>query len=295
MLRTARRAALAALLVVAVVACGEDEPVALSGTTVAGDTTTSLAEPEPTELEVTASDFEFEGVPESVPAGVVEVTLRNTGDEDHQAALIRLHDGVTAQQLAAAPTEAEAFTLFEGAGGPHNAAPGASAVSTQALEPGSYLAICFIPSPDGVAHFRKGMVAPFVVEAPAEAVATPELDEADATITMRDFAYELPDDFSGRGTFTIENRGPQQHEMAVYELDDDASIADFQASLAGTASGPPPVTAAGGVTTLAAGRAAAIDLALDPGRYVLMCFLPDVAAGGEPHFLRGMMQEIEVG
>jgi hypothetical protein len=33
---------------------------------------------------------------------------------------------------------------------------------------------------------------------------------------------------------------------------------------------------------------------LEPGRYALICFLPDLA-DGKPHFMHGMMQEIEVG
>jgi hypothetical protein len=293
MLRTARRAALAALLVVAVAACGEDEPVALSGTTVAGETTTSLAEAEPTELEITADEFTFDGVPETVTAGLVEVTLRNTGEEDHQASLLRLNDGATVEQLLSAPTEAEAFALFAGFGGPNGVAPDDAQLATSIVEPGRYVVACLIPSPDGTSHLRKGMVAPFEVTPPEQATAEPEV-EIDATITMRDFAYELPESFSGRGTFQVENRGPQPHELFVYELDDDAALDDLLASLAGTAAGPPPVAAAGGATAVSTGNSTAIDLALDPGQYVFICFLPDVAGDGSPHFLRGMVQDVEI-
>ncbi|MBA3260206.1 MAG: hypothetical protein H0T68_12175 [Gemmatimonadales bacterium] len=36
-----------------------------------------------------------------------------------------------------------------------------------------------------------------------------------------------------------------------------------------------------------------IEVDLEPGKYALICFLPD-AKDGKPHFTHGMMQEIEV-
>jgi hypothetical protein len=41
--------------------------------------------------------------------------------------------------------------------------PGVPAWATLHLEPGSYVAVCFVPAADGTPHALKGMVTPFTV------------------------------------------------------------------------------------------------------------------------------------
>ena len=54
-----------------------------------------------------------------------------------------------------------------------------------------------------------------------------------------------------------------------------------------------PGTAIGGVSPLARGEVAWFEVDLSPGRYALICFLPD-AEDGKPHFVHGMVRELEV-
>ena len=73
------------------------------------------------------ADFSYSDVPATVTAGAVTVTATNNGQEEHQATILRLNDGVTLQQalgdFAADPNKGFAdVKLF---GGPNSAAPGA--------------------------------------------------------------------------------------------------------------------------------------------------------------------------
>jgi hypothetical protein len=249
-----------------------------------------------TELAITAVDYGFEGAPATVPAGLVTLTLTNSSQaEEHQATLIRLNDGVTAEQFqqAGAESEAEAFKLIAGFGGPSPIGPGGTGTTTQVLEPGNFLMVCFIPSPsDGVAHAEKGMVDPFTVGEGAEA----ELEEGDATITGQDFSFSIPEGFTGNGTITFQNDGPQQHEVAIYRIADGKTFADVQAFFSPEPpEGPPPFQDGSGVAALAAGSSVNVELDLTSGPYVFMCFLPDTAGDGAPHFTKGMMQEVTIG
>jgi hypothetical protein len=58
--------------------------------------------------------------------------------------------------------------------------------------------------------------------------------------------------------------------------------------------GPPPFSVAGGVTTLAPRSAALVDLDVAAGTYALLSFSPDMAAGGRPQFLTGLLTEVKV-
>ena len=306
---------LAAVALLGLAGCGDDgEDAAETGTTTTTEapeeetTTTAAPEEEPaevTEIAVTGIDFGYE-VEEpltTIAPGLVRVDLTNTGAEEHQATLVRLNDGVTFEQFAASatadPTGVTTFGLIEGYGGPNAAAPaGGTSSSTQALVEGEYLMICFIPSPsDGVPHAAKGMVLPFSV-AGDEPAAEPVLadDEVEGEIELADFTFTMPEDFSGQGTFAVTNNGEQQHEATLYALADGATVDDALAFFAGTATpGPPPFTSAGGLAAVGVDIDTYIHLDLPPGEYALVCFLPDTAGGGAPHFTRGMALQVSVG
>lgn len=98
-----------------------------------------------TDLEVTAGDFHFDGMPPSVPAGPAILTLDNAGEELHQIMLLRLDDGVTdtVEALAALPEDA---VMAKGEPmGMSFAFPGQQGFGTMSLTPGRYVALCFIP------------------------------------------------------------------------------------------------------------------------------------------------------
>lgn len=197
-IRTARHLAAAALLATAALAgCGsDDDDGAASSTTApapAETTTTATDDPAPDDgpVEVTLVDFDFEGLPESVPAGT-KFTVRNESEKElHEMVVMRIPDEEERpiDEIAQLP-EAELGALF--AGEPAMvllAAPGGEqidAVGDGTIdEPGRYAVVCFIPTgidPDvylnapptpegppelpadaGPPHFMQGMYAEVLV------------------------------------------------------------------------------------------------------------------------------------
>src|SRR5262245_47635565 len=127
---------------------------------------------------VTAVDYGFEA-PTSVAAGTVTLKLVNKGKELHHLAIAKLEQGHTIEDLQNAPPGPPP-EWFKTVGGPNAPAVGGSSQATLNLEPGNYVLLCFIPSPDGTSHFMKGMMKPLMVTG---ASATPV--EPNADVTMR--------------------------------------------------------------------------------------------------------------
>ena len=120
-------------------------------------------------VDVTAMDYEYAGVPESISAGTTAIYLTNgSPKEEHEIVVFRVKDGVTkaAPELFGLP-EKKAQKVVQFVGGAE-AAPGASAASITNLEPGRYVYGCFLPlggKKKGAPHFTKGMVGEFEVTA----------------------------------------------------------------------------------------------------------------------------------
>ncbi len=243
-------------------------------------------------VNVTATDFKLD-LPASIPAGSVTIHLVNHGKEIHQAQLVRLEEGKTAADLQAAMKQSgPPPSWMKFAGGPTAAAPGQEATSTQVLTPGQYVAICAIPSPDGVPHVMKGMVQPFEVTGGTAAVALPAASD---TVRLVDYAFEqsrpLP---AGHHTILIDNAGPQPHEIVLLKLAPGKSVEDFGTwATTGGMQGPPPAMPAGGLAVIDSGGNAVLEADLSPGEYGLICFMPDTK-DGKPHFMHGMMKQIKV-
>jgi hypothetical protein len=131
-------------------------------------------------LNVTAVDYAYQGMSESVPSGGAVLTMSNEGTELHEAVLFRINDDVTepVTDILSLPEE-EAMTMVTEAGGTF-AFPGETSSANLDLEPGRYAMVCFIPvgltpeaaeeaeatgtEPEGPPHFTEGMVQEFTVE-----------------------------------------------------------------------------------------------------------------------------------
>lgn len=126
-------------------------------------------------LEVTATEYAFDGIPESVEPGVVALTFSNEGAEFHELIVFGRAEGVTEsfdELLELEEDEAEGKLVELGG---TFAEPGGSAPGLLDLtEPGDYIAVCFVPvgsTPDaegeseGPPHMTQGMRAEFTVAA----------------------------------------------------------------------------------------------------------------------------------
>jgi hypothetical protein len=130
-------------------------------------------------VEVVMVDFDFQ-MPDTVPAGPAVWEVGNGGEQPHHLIVNRVPDGTTEEEFIAA-----AMAFF---GPPASPEAMASPVVTLSpddieevaytgivtsglvhwvefdLEPGTYAAVCYLPSPDGQPHVMLGMVQVFTVE-----------------------------------------------------------------------------------------------------------------------------------
>jgi len=135
-------------------------------------------------LNLTASEYAFGGLPTELPAGGTIINLANIGEEVHEVAVMRINDDteLTLEELLALPEEeGEQYVTFLNVAFAFPDEVGHTVVN---LEPGRYVAICFLPegatpevmsqmsgpdssTPPGVVlgppHFTHGMVQEFTV------------------------------------------------------------------------------------------------------------------------------------
>lgn len=124
------------------------------------------------QIQATGVDYEYEGLPDTVPAGVVAVTFTNEGSEVHELGIARINDDVTepVEQLLTLPEE-EVFSKLQLVGVTF-ASPGESETAFFRMEEGRYGAACFVPEGTtsmempgmGAPHFTMGMFAEFTAE-----------------------------------------------------------------------------------------------------------------------------------
>lgn len=239
---------------------------------------------------VTARDFAFQA-PDTIAAGVTEFRLHNVGPSLHHVTLLRLGEGKTLADLyhamgPGAPLPVWAVLI----GGPNSPAPGAWASATLSLTPGHYAMICVIPDSAGVPHLAHGMAKEVVVTGTAKGA----LPRADLSVNLLDYAFKwsrVPR--AGKQSWLLSNGATQPHEMLVVRLAPGKTAQAFLAWVETGFRGSAPGTAMGGVAAMAPGEENVIDLDLAPGRYALICFVPD-ARDGKPHVAHGMVEEFEV-
>jgi hypothetical protein len=112
-----------------------------------------------------------------------------------------------------------------------------------------------------------------------------------------EYGFVMPETIEG-GWTTLEftNTGREWHEFALAKLNDGKRVADIHRYLADPKSQeqPPPewIEIRAGIPTLDGGDEAALTQQLEPGRYVLLCFLD--APDGKTHIEHGMLREFVV-
>jgi hypothetical protein len=246
---------------------------------------------------VHAKDFAFDA-PDSVTAGWTTFHLANDGQTLHHIQFVRLDSGKTLQDLLPAldalmsgKAPPPAWLTF--VGGPNAPSPGAESNATVNLDAGNYALVCLVDVPGHVAHYTKGMVHALKVTA---ASGTPAAEPtADVTIALADYKFTPtgPITTAGNHTFKLVNNGPQDHEVELFRFAPGKTMKDLGEFIKGTANGPPPGDAIGGVSGGPTTRVSYFTANLTPGKYVMLCFIPDMK-DGKAHLEHGMIREFEV-
>lgn len=122
-------------------------------------------------IDVSAKEYQYDGVPDTLRAGYTVVNFSNVGNESHEMFAFKVNDGVTTpvQQLLEQPQEQAMSDIT-----PVNASfadPGGSDTTSWDLsEPGHYAVVCFVSTGttadtegSGPPHFMQGMIHEFTV------------------------------------------------------------------------------------------------------------------------------------
>jgi hypothetical protein len=123
-------------------------------------------------------------------------------------------------------------------------------------------------------------------------------DAANVPVDMNEFAFAVNTDdiVSADGTIALElnNVGQQQHHIVLVTIPADANIDE----LIQAEDTPPGVEDVASTAPIDPGAEMAVVFAqpLEPGRYLMACFLPDTDEGpeGTPHALKGMLTEFTI-
>jgi hypothetical protein len=255
----------------------------------------------PAIVTITATDYAF-AAPDTIPAGLTTFRMLNQGREPHQAVIVGAPGRsweeleTTARSWAdlATTMKAEAIPAwFTFPAGPGIVVGGDSSNATGVVAPANYIVICFVPSPDGQMHVKKGMFRRLVAVPAAAGPAATE-PQADIVVTLSDYGFALSTPLTaGTHTIRVENGGPQLHELTIERLAPGRSLADVQRWMASGMKGEPPTTPVGGFIGPDMGKKGWFTVTLTPGKYLLTCYVPD-AKDGKPHVAHGMVQEIMV-
>jgi len=271
--RAAACAVLAAVAVLALAACGDEE---------AQERLTFILTTQGKESRLSGS--------QSAESGTAEITLENKAGREGELQLIRVEGDRSAQdvvEVLAGVVEGKPFPDWFFAGGGVSAIPsGQSRTVTQVLQPGTYFAVDL----EG--------------EGPPKARSVPELEvtgeesgeelEAGTTVSAFEYGFDAETLPSGRTEVAFENAGSQPHHLIASPLVGDSTAENVERFFK-TEKGKPPLKEKGTQTTavIEGGEDQLVTLDLEPGRYVLYCFISD-RQGGPPHVFKGMVDEVEV-
>ena len=237
--------------------------------------------------------------PASVPAGLVEISLRvPAGAVTHDAQLIRIEGDHTTKDVLAAISRSGApipewMTAAGGVGQTNGDAVGRT---VQRLQPGRY-AILDMDEPEGdnVKNYaQSGTTATLEVTGERSTAQAPGTV---GTVTAREYGFDAKGLEAGRTRVAFRNAGKEPHHVLAFPYNEGATLKQVRTFFTqeGASAGPPPVDFAGATRTtiLEGGEEQVAELDLRRGKYALICFISD-RAGGPPHAAKGMIAEAVV-
>jgi uncharacterized cupredoxin-like copper-binding protein len=245
--------------VLGLAACGGGDGDEAGGTTAA---TTAGAESDAGVIEVKGAEYAFV-MPDEVEGGVVSFVTSNIGKELHEYALGRLDEGKTLADVKKrlAQGEGDPPPWFTDVAGVPVLSPGKEITVTREMEPGTYVFLCFIPSPKGVPHYELGMLKDFEIVGDSGR----ELPEPDATITAEQGTYDIPALEAGPQTLELENADTKEREFFLLTLEPGKTLEDVDAWGQGGFKGPAPGTFLGAMQTIPPGTSVYLDIELEKG------------------------------
>jgi hypothetical protein len=242
---------------------------------------------------IIATDAGFDA-PNGVAAGLRHIVFENRGTEIHEAMLVKLPKGMSANDYVAAVKSGSLFP--KGAldySGPGLTSPGETSEMWLRVDPGQYIIICW-----NSGHAKTTPVHPFTVH---DIGADDETPKEDLVLKLVDFRFELEGNLhKGVQVIRVETPGPSMHEVDIFRLHEGRTVADLNGWRKQEGHGPAPADALGGVLdSHDLSRVVWLRRKFTPRRYVLHCELPITTAASATstkitHADVGMVREIEI-
>ena len=238
-----------------------------------------------------AREHKFEG-PDQLPAGQTTIRLHNRGKEPHQLQFLKLQDGKSPADLAAAMKSdgGSVPSWAKHMGGPNGVGAGKAAEATLYLEPGSYVIICGVPGKNHQTHAMLGMQKALQV---VDSKAAPPEYGGNFHMAMFEYEFVVVQPLrKGRHTFYVINRGNQVHQASFVRLNPGASAKDMLTALEQD-NALWPGTLIGGMSGLEPGREGTFTADLSPGHYAIMCLFSNSHAS-DSHAAKGMVMNFTI-
>ena len=222
--------------------------------------------------------------PRSIPAGLTRITLKNEGKEPHKAQLVRIQGNHSIAEARRASRPFPKWLYTEGGVGVTE--PGETDSVVQRLDPGRY----YITGNYG----EKGRVAPLRVRGKKTSAGLPSTS---GSIVTNEYSFIASGLKAGTNAVEFANDGFEPHHAVVAPVQRGGSVGQLRRFLRGK--GPIPVgdvvdlERARETSILERGQRQVVRLRLKPGKYALLCFVPD-RRGGPAHVVKGMVDGIAV-
>jgi uncharacterized cupredoxin-like copper-binding protein len=240
------------------------------------------------ELRITSNEYGYQ-MPDSVPAGLVHVTLHNAGRDIHEALLVRFTDtiGTAAAYADSVRAHVDFPSNAQDVGGAALTLPGDSSGVWLRLSPGHYAVVCWKGD-----HLERGMAHDLRVVASNGVSA--DAPRATRQLTLVDFAFALDTPFTaGRHILHVRNVGKEAHEGDMFKATRAAGLREYLAWLDAGEKGLPPLAPVAAFGDIYPGKEAWVELNLTPGRYFIVCGVP-AKADKRPHYKLGMVTEFTI-
>lgn len=227
--------------------------------------------------------------PETAESGEAEISFTNDTGEEAEMQLIRVDGDHSAEEVVEGLETASSGKPFPDwffAGGGVSTTPaGQSTTVTQVLEPGTY----YTTNTEGKLDPKTMLALEVTGEESDEEL------EADATVEAGEYSFTAEGLTGGENEIAFNNIGAQPHHLLIAPLKGDSTVEDVETAVKEEGKGPPPFDEENlkGTAVIEGGESQLVEMDLEPGRYVMLCFISD-RQGGPPHALKGMVDEVEV-
>ena len=204
----------------------------------------------------------------AVTAGMRHITFENRGTQVHEAMLVKLPAGMTANSYVQAFNAGDLFP--KGAldySGPGLTSPGESTELWLELDPGRYILVCFNED-----QFSSDKVHEFVVQSP---VVNDPVPKEDVVLKLLDYQFQLIGQLrSGLQVIRIETPGPSMHEADLFRLPEGATAADPDRWYREGSGGAPARALGGALDSHDINRIVWVRRRFSPGHYGFHCAMP---------------------